>query len=99
MGGHIVATAGADVTGLDDSAATFCWSVGSGIAHARDWAVLAALGRTEGESVDGVTPVTLRATEQFVTTLAQAAALMINEGWRLYDSRGENHISTLGVLH
>jgi hypothetical protein len=95
---HIVATAGAAAPGIDGSDAIFCWSVGSGIAHAREWAVLAALQRTDGESVDGVTNVTLRASEGVVTALAATAGVMISEGWRLYDLRGVDHLSKLETL-
>jgi anti-sigma-K factor RskA len=91
--GSIVETAGNEADQLDGRDAKWCWTVGSGIAHARSWATLAALERTQERATgNGVVHVGLQASDTFVIAVAQSTGLMIAEGWHLFDQRRQAHI-------
>lgn len=89
----IVQTAGTEARELTGRDALFFWMVSSGIAHARTWAVLSMLDRVEspGDTEDLV-HLELTASEKAIPAIANVAALMLNEGWRLYDERCHVHL-------
>jgi hypothetical protein len=84
----IVKNAGDGAHELTGDRALLAWTVSSGIAHARTWAALSILDRVEPPIVDGdVVRIKLKASDQWVTVVVNIAALMLAEGWRLFDEQ------------
>lgn len=91
--GSIVETAGDEVDGLSGPDTKLCWMVGSGIAHARSWATLGAMQLTETRVTEnGVIQAEFRASSTVVVAIARTTALVLTEGWRLFDQRRQVHI-------
>jgi hypothetical protein len=74
---------------LDERTAAFCWMATSGIAHARQWAVLSpALQRFKVPGApDGNQGLLLSTSDRMLTMAAGAATVMTAKGWRLLDER------------
>ncbi|MFJ8963319.1 hypothetical protein ACIRG5_28430 [Lentzea sp. NPDC102401] len=92
--GEIVATAGDEAGNLTGMRAKWAWTVCSGLVHARRWAALGFLQRELSPgATDDLVNVKLSATEQQVAIMANIAAQMLAEGWRLFDQRSRSHLS------
>lgn len=74
---------------LDERTAMFCWMATSGIAHARQWAVLSpALQRVKTPGApEGSQVLRLSASDKMLTMAAGAATVMTAKGWHLLDGR------------
>lgn len=90
--GSMVETAGDAAATTSGRDARWSWAVCSGIAHAKSWAALSILERTEHRVTDDdVVHLEFRASKTAVVAIAQVAALMTAEGWRLFDLRCQPH--------
>lgn len=89
----IVRTAGDEARQLTGERAQLVWTLSSGIAHARKWAALSILDRVEPPVEDGdIVRLKLKASDRWVMVVANIAALMLAEGWRLFDERRVSHL-------
>lgn len=79
---------------LDERTAMFCWMAASGIAHARQWAVLSpALQRLKVPgALDDSQGLLLSASDKMLTMAAGAATVMTAKGWRLLDDRRKRQL-------
>lgn len=84
----ILKEAGDAARELTGDRAKWVWTICSGLAHSRRWAVLAFL---KYEVAPGPTPdlhhLKISADEQRLAVMANVAALMLAEAWRLFDER------------
>jgi hypothetical protein len=96
---EIVKTAGDEACGseLNGQNALFCWMAASGIAHARQWAVLSSvLDRAEVPvATDDSVGLMLSASDKAVAAIAGVSTLMVVEGWR-YARRAPQKVSGIG---
>lgn len=86
--GEIVWEAGEAAQGLTGDRAKWVWTICSGLAHSRRWAVLGFLKRevTPGAN-DDLKNLKISADEERLAVMANGAALMMAEAWRLFDER------------
>lgn len=90
----IVETGGNEVQAddLTGDVCLMCWTVASGIAHARLWAALSAvLDRTDipGAS-SGATAMRLSASDKALAVIGGVTASMTRAGWRLLGERSRD---------
>ncbi|MFC0439622.1 hypothetical protein [Kutzneria buriramensis] len=84
----IVGTAAAEAASHQRDATLLVWKLCSGITHARTWAALGLLRHTEiSRTAENVLNLRLSAPDSAVLVMTQAAALMIHDGWTLFDQR------------
>jgi hypothetical protein len=80
---------------FDERAAMFCWMATSGIAHARQWAVLSpALQRVKVPGApEGSQNLRLSASDKMLTMAAGAAVVMTTKGGRLLGERRTSQLA------
>lgn len=70
--------------------ALYCWMAASGIAHAQQWAILRSGTLRHAEvpgALDGNVNLALSASQEALSAVAAATAMMTAEGWRLLDEQ------------
>lgn len=71
----------------------FVWMASSGIAHARQWAVLAMSDiEKTAPAKDDILQIKTTTSDKSLIIAATAAALMVDKGWRLFDERRQAHL-------
>ena len=84
----IVSAAGHDAPSVDRDSVLLVWKLCSGIAHARPWAVLGLLDRTEiSRTAANVLDVQISASDSSVWMFTAITSLMIRDAWFLFDRR------------
>lgn len=82
----IVDAAAREGSAVDADAMVLAWRLCSGIAHAKSWAVLGLLERTNIQQLDeGMLRVRLTAPDHALFGLTVLAAATVHEGWKLFD--------------
>ncbi|WNV84916.1 hypothetical protein [Umezawaea sp. Da 62-37] len=86
--GRIVETAGDHARGLTGKHAKWAWMTCSGLAHSRRWTEFAFLEKeVMPGATDDVGVAKIGATEEHLAAMAEVAAQMLTEAWRLFDER------------